>query len=127
MITTTISDFRKDIKKYQTPVNKKWLIDNNEVPVSGNRIVLGVTLPAVSYQPREFGASQVITAKANWLNEKNGIFISIASKARSYLPFRSFSNKKSITCVTFASSPCTTYLPFTTTAGTPVSWYCCAN
>jgi hypothetical protein len=57
-------------------VNRQWLIDNNEAPVSGNRIVLGVTLPAVSYQPKEFGASQVITAKAKWLNEKNGIFIS---------------------------------------------------
>lgn len=59
-------------------VNKQWLIDNNEAPVSGNRIVLGVTLPAVSYQPREFGASQVITATSDWLNEKNGIFISMA-------------------------------------------------
>lgn len=59
-------------------VSKKWLIENNEAPVSGNRIVLGVTLPAVSYQPRDFGASQVITAKADWLNSKNGIFISIA-------------------------------------------------
>ena len=38
-------------------VNKKWLIENGEAPVSGNRIVLGVTLPAVSYQPNEFGAS----------------------------------------------------------------------
>ena len=57
-------------------VNKKWLIDNNEAPVSGNRIVLGVTLPAVSYQSKEFGASQVITAKSDWLNEKNGSFIS---------------------------------------------------
>jgi hypothetical protein len=35
-------------------VNKQWLIDNNEAPVSGNKIVLGVTLPAVSYQPKEF-------------------------------------------------------------------------
>ena len=58
-------------------VNKQWLIDNNEAPVSGNRIVLGVTLPAVSYQPTEFGASQVITATAKWLNEKNGNFIAI--------------------------------------------------
>jgi hypothetical protein len=58
-------------------VNKQWLIENNEAPVSGNRIVLGVTLPAVSYQPREFGASQVITAKADWLNERNGNFIVI--------------------------------------------------
>lgn len=59
-------------------VSKRWLIDNNEAPVSGNRIVLGVTLPAVSYQPIEFGASQVITAKADWLNEKNGVFAAIA-------------------------------------------------
>ncbi len=58
-------------------VNKQWLIDNNEAPVSGNRIVLGVTLPAVSYQPTEFGASQVITATAEWLNEKNGNFVAI--------------------------------------------------
>lgn len=57
-------------------VNKKWLIDNDEAPVSGNRIVLGVTLPAVSYQSREFGASQVITARVEWLNEKSGNFIS---------------------------------------------------
>lgn len=35
-------------------VNKQWLIDHNETPVSGNRIVLGVTLPAISYQSREF-------------------------------------------------------------------------
>lgn len=59
-------------------VNKQWLIENNEAPVSGNRIVLGVTLPAVSYQPKEFGASQVITAKASWLNEKNGVYIATA-------------------------------------------------
>lgn len=59
-------------------VNRQWLIDNNEPPVSGNRIVLGVTLPAVSYQPLEFGASQVITAKADWLNAKNGVFIAAA-------------------------------------------------
>ncbi|WP_280175596.1 restriction endonuclease subunit S [Bathymodiolus platifrons methanotrophic gill symbiont] len=57
-------------------VNKQWLIEHNEFPVSGNRIVLGVTLPAVSYQPVEFGASQVITAKSEWLNNKNGVFIS---------------------------------------------------
>ncbi|MGE8428014.1 MAG: hypothetical protein ACN6O7_09065 [Sphingobacterium sp.] len=63
---------------YARNVNKQWLIDNNEPPVSGNRIVLGVTLPAVSYQPHEFGASQVITAKSEWLNEKVGLFIVIA-------------------------------------------------
>jgi hypothetical protein len=63
---------------YSRSVNKKWLIDNNEPPIPGNRIVLGVTLPAVSYQPVEFGASQVITAKASWLNEKNGTFFAAA-------------------------------------------------
>lgn len=63
---------------FSRTVNKQWLIEHNEVPISGNRIVLGVTLPAVSYQPREFGASQVITAKADWLNEKNGIFVASA-------------------------------------------------
>ncbi len=56
-------------------VSKQWLIDNNEPPVSGNKIVLGVTLPAVSYQPFEFGASQVITAQSDKLNTKNGVFI----------------------------------------------------
>jgi hypothetical protein len=75
-------------------VNRQWLIDNNEAPVSGNRIVLGVTLPAVSYQSKEFGASQVITIKADWLNELNGIFISIAiSKLMSQF---SYNNKPGV-------------------------------
>jgi len=56
-------------------VNRQWLVENNEPPVSGNRIVLGVTLPAVSYQPVEFGASQVITARADWLNRRTGNYI----------------------------------------------------
>ncbi|HGO5824603.1 TPA: restriction endonuclease subunit S [Mannheimia haemolytica] len=56
-------------------VNKQYLIENNEPPVSGNKIVLGVTLPAVSYQEKEFGASQVITATSEWLNKNNGIYI----------------------------------------------------
>lgn len=56
-------------------VNRQWLIDNNEPPVKGNVIVLGVTLPAVSYQPVEFGASQVITARAEFLNETKGLYI----------------------------------------------------
>jgi len=55
-------------------VNRQWLVDNNEPPVSGNVIVLGVTLPAVSYQPYEFGASQVITASADFLNERIGLY-----------------------------------------------------
>lgn len=59
---------------YDRNVNKQWLIDNNEAPIEGNAIVLGVTLPAVSYQPNEFGASQVITARADFLNERIGLF-----------------------------------------------------
>ena len=56
-------------------VNKQYLIDNDEAPVSGNAIVLGVTLPAVSYQKNEFGASQVITARSEHLDEKTGIYL----------------------------------------------------
>ena len=62
-------------------VDRQWLIDNNEPPQEGNAIVLGVTLPAVSYQPTEFGASQVISARSNHLNELVGIyFATIISK-----------------------------------------------
>lgn len=62
-------------------VNKQWLIENNEPPVTGNKIVLGVTLPAVSYQASEFGASQVITAESEWLNKNTGKYIvSVLSK-----------------------------------------------
>lgn len=55
--------------------DKQWLLDNNEPVVEGNAIVLGVTLPVVSYQPYEFGASQVITARSEHLNELRGLFI----------------------------------------------------
>lgn len=65
---------------YDRNVNKQWLVDNNEAPVDGNAIVLGVTLPAVSYQPVEFGASQVITARADFLNERIGLFFVIILK-----------------------------------------------
>ncbi|MCQ2199670.1 MAG: restriction endonuclease subunit S [Paludibacteraceae bacterium] len=60
---------------YKMHVNEKWLIDNDESPVEGNAIVLGVTLPAVSYQPYKFGASQVIVARADFLQEQIGLFI----------------------------------------------------
>jgi hypothetical protein len=56
-------------------VNKQWLINNNEPPVSGNKIALGVTLPAVSYQSDEFGASQIIIGEAGWLNKYTGVYI----------------------------------------------------
>ena len=62
-------------------VDKLWLQENNEPPISGNVIVLGVTLPAVSYQPYEFGASQVIIAKSTFLNEYIGLyFVALLSK-----------------------------------------------
>ena len=61
-------------------VDRQWLVDNGEAPVDGNAIVLGVTLPAVSYQPDEFGASQVITARADFLNERIGLFFVLILK-----------------------------------------------
>ena len=75
-------------------VNKQYLIDTNEPPIKGNVIVLGVTLPAVSYQPIEFGASQVIEARADFLNEKNGLFfvISISKQMNRF----SYQNKPGI-------------------------------
>lgn len=56
-------------------VNEQYLIDNDEAPVDGNAIVLGVTLPAVSYQKYKFGASQVITTRSKHLDEKTGIYL----------------------------------------------------
>lgn len=55
--------------------DKQWLLDNDEPVVDGNAIVLGVTLPVVSYQPYEFGASQIITARSEHLNQLRGLFI----------------------------------------------------
>ena len=65
---------------YDRNVDRQWLVDNDEAPVEGNAIVLGVTLPAVSYQPKEFGASQVITARADFLNERIGLFFVLILK-----------------------------------------------
>lgn len=56
-------------------VDRQWLIDHDEAPVSGNAVCLGVTLPTVSYQPFEFGASQVIEARSAWLDELTGLYI----------------------------------------------------
>lgn len=56
-------------------VNRQWLIDNNEPPVKGNAIALGVTLNCVSYQEKEFGASQIITARNDNLNCYIGSFV----------------------------------------------------
>lgn len=56
-------------------VDRQWLIEHNEPPVKGNTLVLGVTLNACSYQPYEFGASQVITARSPHLTFYNGFFL----------------------------------------------------
>jgi hypothetical protein len=61
-----------------------YLLEHGERLVSGNKIVLGVTLPAVSYQPVEFGASQVITAESNFLNRKIGLYFVALLKKQMY-------------------------------------------
>lgn len=76
---------------YKTHVDEKWLNDNNECPVNGNAIVLGVTLPAVSYQPYKFGASQVITARSEFLNENVGTYI--VSVLKKYIELFSYNAK----------------------------------
>ena len=75
-------------------VDKQWLIDNDEPPLHGNVLVLGVTLPAVSYQPYEFGASQVITARADFLTEEIGLYFVVLLK-KQMLRF-SYSHKPGI-------------------------------
>ncbi|QKF70194.1 restriction endonuclease subunit S [Campylobacter hyointestinalis] len=65
-------------------VNKQYLIDTNELPNKGNAIVLGVTLPAISYQPKEFGASQIIEARSDFLNKENGLFFVTAIYKQMY-------------------------------------------
>lgn len=73
------SQFNNMVRRY---VDKQWLIENNEPPVEGNALVLGVTLNACSYQPEEFGASQVITARSPCLNKNNGFFIAAIVRKR---------------------------------------------
>lgn len=75
-------------------VDKQWLIDNDEPPIHGNVLVLGVTLPAVSYQPYEFGASQVITARADFLTEEISLYFVVLLK-KQMLRF-SYSHKPGI-------------------------------
>ena len=66
---------------FSRKVDEQWLIDHNEAPVDGNCIVLGVTLPAVSYQPDKFGASQVIVGRSDFLNESIGLwFVTMLKK-----------------------------------------------
>ena len=63
-------------------VDKGYILSNDEPYEQGNVIVLGVTLPAISYQERDFGASQVITARAPFLNSRNALyFMTVIKKA----------------------------------------------
>lgn len=75
-------------------VDRQWLIDHNEPPQAGNAIVLGVTLPTISYQPTEFGASQVITARNANLNRYTGLFI--VSVLKKYISRFGYDNKPGI-------------------------------
>ena len=75
-------------------VDRQYLLDNDEPVCQGNAIVLGVTLPAVSYQKNEFGASQVITARASFLTPNIGNFI--ASVLSKYITVFSYQNKPGI-------------------------------
>lgn len=67
------------VKRY---VDKNHLLSNDEPYEQGNAIVLGVTLPAVSYQEQDFGASQVITARSSFLKPLNALyFVAVIKKA----------------------------------------------
>ena len=65
---------------FRRNVNRQYLVEHNEPIVKGNCIALGVTLPAVSYQPSEFGGSQLIIARAksDWMNGDTGLYLATA-------------------------------------------------
>ena len=76
-------------------VNRQALLDGGENVYDGNTIILGVTLPAVSYQEIEFGASQVITARRDELNPLRGLYI-VTAMRKALLPKYSYTNKPGI-------------------------------
>lgn len=76
-------------------VDKQALLESGENVYDGNAIVLGVTLPAVSYQETEFGASQVITARRDDLNSSRGLYI-VTVMCKALLPKYSYTNKPGI-------------------------------
>lgn len=76
-------------------VDRQALLDGGENVYNGNTIVLGVTLPAISYQELEFGASQVITARRDDLNPLRGLYIATAMH-KALLPKYSYTNKPGI-------------------------------
>ena len=76
-------------------VDRQALLDGGENVYDGNAIVLGVTLPAVSYQELEFGASQVITARRDDLNPMRGLYL-VTAMRKALLPKYSYTNKPGI-------------------------------
>ena len=76
-------------------VDRHALLDGGENVYDGNTIVLGVTLPAVSYQELEFGASQVITARRDDLNPVRGLYL-VTAMRKALLPKYSYTNKPGI-------------------------------
>lgn len=56
-------------------VDRQALLDGGETVYEGNAIVLGVVSPVASYQEHEFGASQSITLRADFLNPTRGLYL----------------------------------------------------
>ena len=56
-------------------VDRQALLDGGETVYDGNAIVLGVVSPVASYQENEFGASQSITLRADFLNPTRGLYL----------------------------------------------------
>ena len=56
-------------------VDRQALLDGGETVYEGNAIVLGVVSPVASYQEHEFGASQSISLRADFLNPTRGLYL----------------------------------------------------
>lgn len=62
-------------------VTRESLVSNGEMIYDGNSIMLGVMTPVASYQEHEFGASQSIALRAEFLNPLRGLFIATVIKS----------------------------------------------
>ena len=56
-------------------VDSERLLAGGETVYDGNAIVLGVVSPVASYQESEFGASQSISLRADFLNPTRGLYL----------------------------------------------------
>lgn len=61
-------------------VDRERLLAGGETVYDGNAIVLGVVSPVASYQEYEFGASQSISLRADFLNPIRGLYFVTAIK-----------------------------------------------